>query len=195
MRAPARATRRSLTNVIPNHVLAAHVLSRLPSRDAASWSLVSRNARRSSVPNMARRQHAREQEVTDAVKACVFAFNMAKHNRWGEDIFKEIFDRLPSGQFNVSDSQIYPGDEEHPDFFLGTLYTPHFYVGVTFENWGTTSRLTVNIAVATAFSKELRVRVEDVRGKINKSVTLRGGFPAEWAKGVEQMPLRPRVRQ
>ena len=181
-------------NRLPRHLVNAMIVGSLNNKNLVRWAGVSRGVRRNTRAQLAVRRDDKEQEVTDAAGAVAWAYKRASNNTWGAQIFKEVVDRLP---FRVTKSRLKVSRvPDNPDAtraeYSGEFFTPHFRVGIKFFN--------IHVANVVVLDERLHIKLIS-RERSNAvlavdsgyyligrpTVTRHGGFPAQWAKGVEQM--------
>ena len=204
MRAPKRQL--GTLNRLPRHLVNSKIVESLNNNNLARWAGVSRGMRRNTRAQLAVRRDDKEQEVTDAARAIWFAYKMANKQKWGPHIFKEVIDRLPKSQFDVRESRVTAYDIPDMTYldYSGYMYTPHFSFTINFTNIFTEDA-GVTLQHAGFFVTSRRrgytskntpipgLHVSSSNGPTGRSTVVReAGFPAQWAKGVEQMLGRRR---
>lgn len=186
----------SAIDAVPQHVLTAHMVPHLSNADAARWAQVSRAARQNTRQAMQNRRAARVREVSDVARAVLFGMKRAWGNAWGTEIFKEIVDRLPRGQFTVRNSKIRRRHVKGLDAasYNPTIYTPHFVVDIRFSQhvlpagaWGPPAlddqKLHITIKLRTNRQVQLRLTKRDLTPATVQSRR----FPPEWAKPITNL--------
>lgn len=177
---PSRPRPTHLSNV-PDHVLLAHVLRRLPDRNLKSVAATSRAMRANAKPLLLGRRDAREGELRDLAKALSSALDRSKHKGpLSPGIFKEHIDNLPRGQFRVARSRLQNDVNEldvRTPTFMASMYVAWLDDGTIFSS---------GLLIQARGSRVARATMQlDYDGR-RYTRKLSPGFPAEWAKIVER---------
>lgn len=173
-----RARPSGMLNVIPAHVLHAHVLPRLSNRNLGSWAGVSRAARPNARQMMRTREMAREKELEDLARTVNFAYKSSKNQgEAGPQIFYDVLSALLAGQYKVTKTRI-DMEVTTQNFRVNFIYYGH-----NNEGGGMTTHFMATYRMKSNPSKAWFWINKDTSPRYPKNEVIPGpAFPPELAK-------------